>query len=947
MAEQDITQDIWLKRARDAYDGSTSYFDSNIRSQVEANLRQVQGKHPANSKYHSDSYKGRSKLFRPKTRTMVRKNEAIAAAAFFSNEDVVSITAENDADPKHLASSEIVAELVQYRLTKTIPWFQIVIGAYQDAMTSGVVISHQYWKYDAKKEIDQPCIDLIPIENFRFDPASDWTDPINSSPYLVWLIPMYFKDVKARMKTVDAKTGAPKWKPLKDGEITSANKQSNDSIRQTRQGSNRTDPTDNNTDVSEYKIIWVHFNVIEVDGVDHMYYTLGTEHVLSTPAPLKDQYWHGKRPFALGSALIESHKAYTSAPVELVHDLQVEINEIANQRIDNVKFAMNKRYFAKRNAQVDIRSLTRNVPSSVTLMNDVGDVKVLDTPDVTSSSYQEQDRLNLDFDDLAGAFNGSSVQSNRKLNETVGGMTLLSENANEISEYQLRTFVETWAEKVITQLVMLEQKYETDQTILIFAGTKAKLLEKYGISDITDELLERNMLVRVNVGVGSTNPQAQFERFTMGMKTLAEIVMSGIGNRVNIEEITKEIFGKLGYKDGARFFNMADGDPRVAELEQKLQELQAALDAKLDPAVRDATVAKLLAEADYIKSQKVSKNVETQYSAMQTGQIVAATPAVAPVADEVLKGAGWKPLAGDGVQATDVPANATGTPMPNINQNTSPLQPAVPASPMTGIETPAADGVQALADGGIVEPGNIDLNNRPIVNNPDGSISTVRSMSFNDGQYEVLIPTVASDGSGILDNDAAIQQYVSTGQHLGKFSSPEYANTFAEQLHLQQEQQYASPLQNKANGGAVRGVSPTTTADNVPIMATANEGVLNVEAMALLGEDTLNQLNELGLLLRQMQGGQAAPEVAGTQQFADGGIVQGIKDSLHELFTGAKANAEEQRKQAEEMRKPSKAREPDKPMQQKFQEALSTPASRSLHDALTQEPNDAKETGRR
>lgn len=909
MAEQDITQDIWLKRARDAYSGSTTYFDSNVRSQIEANLRQFQGKHPANSKYHSDAYKGRSKLFRPKTRTMVRKNEAIAAAAFFSNEDVVSITAENDADQRHLASAEIISELVQYRLTKTIPWFQIVIGAYQDAMTTGTVISHQYWKYDSKKGIDQPCIDLIPSENFRFDPAADWTDPINSSPYLIWMIPMYYKDVKARMETVDDKTGNPKWKPLTDGEILAASKQSNDSIRQTRQGSNRTDPTDNNTDISEYKIVWVHFNVVEDKGVDFIYYTLGTEHLLSDPIPLQEQYWHGKRPFALGSALIEAHKVYTSAPVELVHDLQVEINEIANQRIDNVKFAMNKRYFAKRNAQVDIRSLTRNVPSSVTLMNDINDVKVLDTPDVTSSSYQEQDRLNLDFDDLAGAFNGSSVQSNRKLNETVGGMTLLSESANEISEYQLRTFVETWAEKVITQLVLLEQKYETDETILIFAGTRAKLYEKYGISEITDEILERNMLVRVNVGVGATNPQAQFERFTMGMTTLANIVGSNVGNRINVEEVTKEIFGKLGYKDGARFFNSADGDPRVAELEQKLQELQAALDAKLDPEIRDATVKKILAEAEFIKAQKTSKNVETQFSAMQTGQIVAANPAVAPVADEVLKGAGWTPIAGDGVQATDVPAGAIGTPAPVVHENTSPLQPPVPASPMTGIETPEADGVQHLnkggkvqcyADGGVIEPGNIDLNSRPIVHNADGSISTVRSMSFNDGQYEVLIPTVAADGSGILDDDAAIKQYISSGQHLGKFDTPQNADAYAQQLHLQQEQMYANPVQNKADGGAVAGISPTTTADNVPVMATAGEGVLNVEAMALLGEDTLNKLNELGLMLRELQGGTPATGVAGQQQFADGGIIQSIKDGFTELMTGAKARAEEQRQQAQQ-----------------------------------------------
>ena len=86
-----------------------------------------------------------------------------------------------------------------------------------------------------------------------------------------------------------------------------------------------------------------------------------------------------------------------------------------------VKFAMNKRYFVKRGKRVDLRSLVRNIPSSVTLMDDPEkDVQVQETQDVTSSAYAEQDRLNLDFDDVAGVFSGSSAQSKRNLNETVG-----------------------------------------------------------------------------------------------------------------------------------------------------------------------------------------------------------------------------------------------------------------------------------------------------------------------------------------------------------------------------------------------------------------------------------------------------------------------------------------------------------------------------------------------
>ena len=88
------------------------------------------------------------------------------------------------------------------------------------------------------------------------------------------------------------------------------------------------------------------------------------------------------------------------------------------------------------------------------------------------------------------------------------------------------------------------------------------------------------------------------------------------------------------------------------------------------------------------------------------------------------------------------------------------------------------------------EKGNIDLNNRPVVKNKDGSISTVRSISFQDDDgKEVLIPTVVN-GKIVSDNEA-IEHYYKTGEHLGKFGTIQEANSYAEKLHNQQEQKYS------------------------------------------------------------------------------------------------------------------------------------------------------------
>lgn len=90
---------------------------------------------------------------------------------------------------------------------------------------------------------------------------------------------------------------------------------------------------------------------------------------------------------------------------------------------------------------------------------------------------------------------------------------------------------------------------------------------------------------------------------------------------------------------------------------------------------------------------------------------------------------------------------------------------------------------------GMIEQGNIDIHNRPVVKNQDGSISTVRSMSANFDGREVLIPTVSDDGR-IMSDDEAIDNYLRTGKHLGMFSTPEDATAYAESLHNQQAEEY-------------------------------------------------------------------------------------------------------------------------------------------------------------
>ena len=120
MAEKDPKQtnpdDKWIKLAEEADLMSTTYMDNNLRKKMEDNIRHFQSKHHAASKYNKSTYKYRSTKFIPKTRSVIRNNEAGASAAFFSNMDMTSIEAQNPDDPVQVASADVNRALIEYRL---------------------------------------------------------------------------------------------------------------------------------------------------------------------------------------------------------------------------------------------------------------------------------------------------------------------------------------------------------------------------------------------------------------------------------------------------------------------------------------------------------------------------------------------------------------------------------------------------------------------------------------------------------------------------------------------------------------------------------------------------------------------------------------------------------------------------------------------------------------
>ena len=571
-----------IQTAQTIYRASTDYMDSNITTVWEKNLAHFNNEHAPSTKFRSQSYK-RSRVFRPKTRSMTKSSEAARTNAMFSTLDVLDIQPEDPTNDIQIASAAINKEILQYRLDRKMKWYQTVIGAYQSTQVYGLCISMQRWDYHVDTDVqpamdeggnyivdedgalmgfetqkvrkDDLICDLIAPENFRFDPMCDWRDPCGTSPYLIYMMPIYAIDALEKMEQLDDKTGQPVWRKHPLGDLLATRKRWYDRTRQAREGRDRIDPADDQAS-SAYTTLWAHMNIVNVNGDDMLFWTMGTDLVLTDPVPLREAFPHlreGERPFTVGFSTIEAFRNYPAGDVEQASGLQEEINEVANQRLDNVKLVLNKRYYVRRGSQVDLDALIRNVPGGGVMMNDPErDVQTVDTRDVTGSSYQEQDRLSVELDELVGSFSQTSVQSNRNLNETVGGMEAMQSGAGAVRDYGLRIFFETWVEPTLRQLVRLEQYYESDNVILSLASKKAGLYQKFGLDTITDDLLIQELTVRVNVGMGNTDPQKRVEKLMYATKNAASL--PGMAMRMKSSEVADEIYGSLGYKDASRFF---------------------------------------------------------------------------------------------------------------------------------------------------------------------------------------------------------------------------------------------------------------------------------------------------------------------------------------------------------------------------------------------------------
>lgn len=578
-----------LALARQSYNSASTYFDGSHRNRLIDAMARFNSQHPKGSKYWSPAFEKRSNLFRPKTRATVRKREAAAAISLFGSSNIVSVEA-TSGDPQAAQDARIQQALLNYRLQQDDRWYQFVVGAVQDADRQGFAIARTYWEYeeanryynelhpelgnigrvDTVAKLDRPGWALVPLENFHFSPAANWMDPIGTSPFLIERIPMFLCDIRRYQANPNAML---KYRNLSDGALLSGGQQGAwDSIQLQRERDVQS-RYQRNGEVNDYAVCWVHRNILSIDGEDYIFDSIGTSVMLSDMVPLSQFDPRGYRPYVIGSTMVEAHNPYPAGTVTLMAPMQDEINDTANLRQDATKMATSGRMFVKRGTGLDLHALARFSPGqTVEVDNPAQDVKWDRSPEAPAGAFEENQLLNTELDDLVGNFSQASVAHNRNLNETVGGMQMLGDSANQMTEYDLHTFCTTFVGKVLRQVLDLEKSWETDKNLAAILGSRLAVSARQFW-----QALDTESKVTVDVGFGATNPGKRVERITMALQTLGQFFPTLL-MQADSTEIARDVFAATGQADIGRYFPSIDNqgqdsDPKVRALQQQVQQL--------------------------------------------------------------------------------------------------------------------------------------------------------------------------------------------------------------------------------------------------------------------------------------------------------------------------------------------------------------------------------------
>jgi len=220
-------------------------------------------------------------------------------------------------------------------------------------------------------------------------------------------------------------------------------------------------------------------------------------------------FHHQKRPIIRGVFSPIPKEWYGLGIVEPVISEVHELNTLRRQRIDNVNLVINRMWQVNTLADIELDTLI-SAPNNIILTDQMDAVKALETPDVTSSAYNEATVVQSDIERATVPPSAQGSPTSGQLGRTARGAQMIIGQALEKFGTCTKLLEEMALKRLLTMFYQLDLQFIDDDEILkdpVLYGEIANLrltpedirenveFEMLGISDMVNSEGKINQIV--------------------------------------------------------------------------------------------------------------------------------------------------------------------------------------------------------------------------------------------------------------------------------------------------------------------------------------------------------------------------------------------------------------------------------------------------------------------
>jgi hypothetical protein len=346
-----------------------------------------------------------------------------------------------------------------------------------------------------EKEYDDPIVKFVDLMSFFVDPNADNIDDARYAGHVSYECKDYIQEM------ADQGLWEVDWKYIR-------NDYKHNQARADRMGAVGLPNSDEDPDHSDENGIYEIHHYWE----DDKYVAIINRSWVA--AETENPYWHKKKPYNKEVYCEVPHEFYGMGIIEMIEDLQDELNNERNMRIDFRSFLLRRMFKVRRGANIDRKQLVFK-QGGIIEVDEMDDLDEMGVSDVPSSTFTEEQTIKQDMQDTSGAHD--VVMGTSSSSETATSTMSKDNNASMRFKLVISSVEKSLLVGVSRLMMQLNQQFMDTDKVMRVTGEKGKTWVRLSPEDIQGEF-------DLTAAGSSVEPQANKEAFKQRMVELFGIV---------------------------------------------------------------------------------------------------------------------------------------------------------------------------------------------------------------------------------------------------------------------------------------------------------------------------------------------------------------------------------------------------------------------------------------